>query len=129
MANTKKITKQLLKLDENELKEVLEFLMDDEDKEEEPQEQVEEKVETQVVEEQQEEEQKDEVKLTLDKVQEMINNALGGVVTKDIFEKTISEVSKKATPFGVKQSVPPKKEQTNTKSANDYLEKINQQFR
>ena len=130
MANIKRIKKDLVKLSKDDLKDVLDFLMEDEEetpKEEEP---IVEEKKKEVVTEVKEEDKKEEeetVTLTKDEVAKMIADALGGVVTQ--VNTKLDEVTKKAKPFGVTSKTPPPKENKNEKTAEDYLQKLNNSFR
>lgn len=115
----KQIKKELVRLDEDKLKEVLEFLTDEELEVEE--EVVE--VEEEVVEEEVDETPK-QTYATIEDIQGLLKAFEEKFVPKEELEK----VTKKAKPFGVKQS-PEKPDNSKTKkSTQDYLNEINSRY-
>ena len=127
MANLKKVKKDLVKLNEEELKEVLEFLIDDDET----------KVEEEVAEEEKPEE-KQEVKVEVKKEEPKKEETLG-LTKKDLEEllskfsenfvkkEELEEVKKKAKPFGADKKVE-KVEVKEEIRLEDYLSKVNSQF-
>lgn len=130
MASLKRIKRELAKLQDDDLKEVLEFLTDDEEVEE----------DVDVIEEEQKE-QKEETKqepvvdnqviqLSKTDLEELLKSVTSGLVSKKELEEvkqTVDKTVKKAKPFGEQQKNPKedKKEELNI---SDYLAKVNSQF-
>lgn len=132
MANLKKLKRDLAKLNEDELKDVISFMIDDEE-ETKVEETKEEKVE---VKEEPKKEVKEEVKetktITLNSsdLEALLKEITSNFVTKEEVKEVkeeVNKVSKKAKPFGVETKV----EKTETKeevNIMDYLNKVNSQF-
>ena len=132
MANLKKLKRDLAKLNEDELKDVISFMIDDEE-ETKVEETKEEKVE---VKEEPKKEVKEEVKetktITLNSsdLEALLKEITSNFVTNEEVKEEKEEVnkfSKKAKPFGVETKV----EKTETKeevNIMDYLNKVNSQF-
>ena len=120
----KKVTKQLVKLDDEQLKEVLAFLQEEE-------EEVETKKEVETTTDKKEEiveTAKEEPKyVTEETLKAILGEVLGGVVTKEELASTKKELDVKKTPFGAETKKPKVNEKQET-NINDLLEKINSQF-
>jgi len=129
MANLKRLKKDLLKLKDEEMKEVLDFLIDDEDKEE-AKEVVETKKEVKVQTKEVKEQPEKTIGLTEEKLTEILKQFSVNFVTKDEIKEVkekVEKVSNKAKPFGVEK----KAEKTEAKEEiklEDYLAKVNSQF-
>jgi phage I-like protein len=132
MANLKKIKKTLVGLEEQELKEVLDFLTEDE-------EETVEETEEEIVEEEVKEEPKKEVKedpqskfiqMSKEDLENLISGIVSNFVTKEEVDEVKSEVnkvSKKAKPFGADKKKP-KVEVKEEPKVEDYLAKLNSKF-
>ncbi len=125
MANVNKLKKSLVKLNDEELKDVLAFLADEDEEEE-----VEEEVVEEVKEEKVEPEKSEPKFLTEEDLQKKLEEILSNYVPKEKFEEIKQEKEKiesKSTSFGAtaKASKTPAgtKEE---KTAQDYLNIINQ---
>ncbi len=117
MANIKKIKKQLVTLNEEELKDVLDFLVDDEE------ETVEETQESEKTEEAEQEEEQPSF-ATLEDVKGLLEEFTKKFTTKE----EVSAVTKKAQKFGTDQSKKPaKKDDESGKTSQDYLAKLRNQ--
>lgn len=118
----KQIKKQLVKLQEDELKDVLEFLTDDEE-EQEVQEETKEEVKEEVAEEPKKEVEKEQPKYaTLEDIQGLLEQFKEQFVPKEKLE----EIEKKAKPFGVEQSTSKPTSENKSKTVQDYLAMVNQ---
>ena len=122
----KQIKKELVKLQEDELKDVLEFLTDDE--EEEQQEEVQEETKEEEVKEEVAETPKKEVEkeqpkyATLEDIQGLLEQFKEQFVPKEKLE----EIEIKAKPFGVEQSKSKPTSENKSKTVQDYLAMVNQ---
>lgn len=134
MASVKKLQKELVKLDEEQLKEVLGFLTEDEQEEvkvaevKKEEEKVVEKVE--VKEEPKKEVSTQNITLSKEDLQSLLDGILGKYVTKEEIkevETKVEKATKKAQPFGVEQKNE-KIEVTEKVDLNTYLEKLNSQY-
>lgn len=128
MANLKRIKKTLVGLSEEELKDVLEFLTDDDEEETEVEEieEVEEEKKPQKVEPQQSE----TVTLKKSDLEELLKEYAVNFATKSEIDKvkeTVEKAQKKAKPFGKEQKVP-KEDKSEEPPIEDYLAKLNSQF-
>ncbi len=121
MANVKKLKKELVKLGEEELKEVLEFLTEEEELEQEEKGEVAEEVVTK---------EKEEPKFaTLDDINQLLEQFKQNFVPKEEVEKLKEDLDKnvkKAKPFGVEKSPDVPKGTQASKSAQELLAEINQ---
>lgn len=125
MANLKKVKKDLVKLNEEELKEVLEFLIDDDETkvEEVVEEKLEEKQEVKVEVKKEEPKKEETLGLTKKDLEELLSKFSENFVKKEELE----EVKKKAKPFGADKKVE-KVEVKEEIRLEDYLSKVNSQF-
>jgi len=128
--NIKKAVKTLAKFTPEELKEVLEFLSEDEEQETvEPE--VKEEVKEETKPEVKEESKEKVVTLTEKGLEELLAKFASNFVTKDevkdIKEKVDTDV-KKAQPFGVDTKTPPVKTTSTVKTAQDLVNELNQKY-
>jgi len=123
MANLKKLKKEMVKLSEEELKDVLSFMSEDEEDEVEEKEEVVEEKEVKKEEPEKKEVQSQNITLSKDELSELINGVLEKYATKE----EVAEVKKKAKPFGAKQKVE-KVETKEQPTAQDLLAKLNSKF-
>jgi hypothetical protein len=125
MANLKRLKKELVKLKDEELKDVLSFMTDEEEVVEEVVEVVEEKeeVKEEPKVEKKEEVQSQNITLSKDELAELIDGVLQKYATKE----EVEQVKKKAKPFGEKQKVE-KVETKESPTAQDLLSRLNSKF-
>lgn len=119
----KKLSKEFLKLDDEQKKEMLSFLTEDQEESE-----VEEEVdEVEEVEDDEEEEQEGKqtevLGISKEDLETILSQFADKFVTKDDFDKA----SKKAKPFG-KKTKPPKVDKQDEIKLDDLLAKVNSQF-
>ena len=129
--NIKKAVKTLAKFTPEELKEVLEFLSEEDD--EDTKEKI---IKEEVIKEEPKPEVKEEPKekvvtLTEKGLEELLAKFASNFVTrdevKDIKEKVDTDV-KKAQPFGVDTKTPPVKTTSTVKTAQDWVNELNQKY-
>lgn len=124
MANLKRLKKDLVKLSEEELKDVLSFMTDEEEVEEDKKEEVvEEEKEVKEEPDKKEEVQSQTVTLSKTELAELLDGVLGKFATKE----EVENLSKKNKVFGAKQ----KTEKVETKeqpTTADLIAKLNSKF-
>lgn len=128
----KKLTKELVKLDDAQVKEILEFLQEEADEEEVEETEQKEETKQEKVQEKVQEEKQEETKVTLGKseLEELLQQFASNFVTKEEYEKVKGEVQKaqkKAQPFGEKQKTS-KVDKVEQPKLDDLLAKVNSQF-